>query len=362
MKEGKRLENKEITIEEMLQMQNVVKIDVRSQSEYMEGTIPEAINIPLLDDEERAQVGIIYKQICTEKAKSIGNDFVRPKLPNIIKQIQELSNTNKDLVLFCWRGGMRSQSLTDYCNEKGLNVSYLAGGYRAYRKLVYSFFNQIENLPEMVVLMGLTGVGKTRLLSLLAKKGVPTIDIEEMVNNRGSVFGQIHGGHQPSQKAFEATLYENISRNKLNYSVIECESKRIGKLYIPDALFKKMKNGRRIHLYASSKIRAERLVEDYASFPEDKLVESILHLKKALGNEKIDKLIDFVRRKEFGHVADILLKEYYDPLYGYPTNQTNSYDISINCDNLSGAVEEIIEFLQTTIQETNIKEGEIYGL
>lgn len=339
------MKSKEITIDQLQQFKDFVKIDVRSPGEFVDGTIPGAFNIPLLDDAERAQVGTVYKQICTEKAKSMGYDIVKPKLPGIFSHIQSLSENNKNVVLFCWRGGMRSQRLVDYCSEHGLEVSCLSGGYRAYRRLVYSFLNDLEKIPEMVVLMGLTGVGKTKLLSFLAQNDVPIIDIEKVANNRGSVFGQIHGGGQPTQKNFEAMLYENLRSNDWGFSIIECESKRIGKIYLPDMIYHKMKTGVKIHLYADFNKRVERLVEDYGGFPEDKLVDAILHLKKALGQEKTNSLIDLVKKKSLEEVVIILLKDYYDPLYGYPRGQANTYDISINCNNLNAAVKEIMGFL-----------------
>jgi len=341
------LKGNKVSIEEMRELHNVISIDVRSPSEYKEGTIPGAINIPLFEDEERTKVGTVYKQICTERAKDLGYKIVEPKLPHILEQIKSASqNVDDNIILFCWRGGMRSQSLKDYCNEMGLKVVYLSGGYKAYRRLVHSFLSDITNIPEMVVLNGLTGVGKTDLLSLLSERKIPTIDIEKIANNRGSVFGQIHGGNQPSQKAFEAEIFENVCNNQLNYSVIECESKRIGKLYIPDSVFQKMKTGKQIHLYASLKTRVDRLIVDYATFPEERLIDAILHLKKALGRNKMNNLIDLVNEKRFDEVATILLKDYYDPLYGYPTGKVADYDLSVNCDNLNHAAEEIIDYLK----------------
>ncbi|MEW6622841.1 MAG: tRNA 2-selenouridine(34) synthase MnmH [Bacillota bacterium] len=334
-----------LSIEECMKLKDVVFIDVRSPIEFKEATIPGAVNIPLLDDDERARVGTIFKQVCPEEAKKVGYEFVKPKLPSIFQEIQGLASRNKNVVLFCWRGGMRSQSLARYCLEQGLDIPCLMGGYKAYRRLVNAFFNNPENIPEMVVLMGLTGVGKTMLLHLLAERGLPAIDLEGLANNRGSVFGQVHGGVQPSQKNFEAMLYESIKANNSNYAIVECESRRIGKVFLPEEMFNKMNNGIKIHLYASLDVRVQRVVEDYAHFPEERLIDAIQHLIKTLGRQKVESLISLVRQRKYKRVAAELLTNYYDSLYGYPKDRSKEYDLSVQCDDLQRAAAKVHGFL-----------------
>lgn len=336
-----------VSIQQIKELDDVTFIDVRSPKEYKEGTIPGAINIPLLDDLERAKVGTIYKQECPQKAINIGKEIVTPKLPDILTKLKFIEKNNNNLVLFCWRGGLRSQSLNDFCRENGINTYFLSGGYKAYRKLVYSFLADINNIPDLAVLMGLTGVGKTRLLAILASLyKLSIIDIERLVNNRGSVFGQVHGGVQPSQKDFEANLYELIVRNRYNISVIECESKRVGRLFLPENLFKKMQTGIKIHLYASFDVRIVRVIEDYGNFPKEKLIEAVMHLKKYLGRDKVGYLIDLINKDNLEDVVSILLKDYYDPLYGYPKDKSLSgFDISVNCDDLNKAAYQVNKYL-----------------
>jgi tRNA 2-selenouridine synthase len=341
------LKGKVVPIEQLFNLEDVITVDVRSPSEYVDGTIPGSINIPLFDDTERTVIGTIYKQDCPQKATEKGYEIAASKLPDLYSRIKALADTYKNVVMFCWRGGLRSQSLVEYCNEREIECAYLLGGYKSYRRLVNSFFEDINNIPDMIVLVGLTGIGKTRLLSILSNQyKLPTIDLEELANNKGSVFGQIHGGIQPSQKNFDARLYEQITKLNRKFAFIECESKRLGQLHLPDNVFIKMKKGLKIHLYASIDIRVSRIVEDYAHFPKENLINSLEHLKKRLGKNRVGELVEMVKMDKFDDVAYILLKEYYDPLYGYPDKRSaNNYDLSVNCDDLNKAAHIVNDFI-----------------
>ncbi len=167
---------KEISMEEVLQVEKLVLVDVRSPAEFTEATIPGAINIPLLDDEERVKVGTTYKQVGTEAAQDLGLQLVAPKLPAMLGQLKELAK-HSTLVVFCWRGGMRSKVVYDFAKALDIQTVRLIGGYKSYRRYVNNFL-QAPALPgAAVVLHGHTGVGKTDILDLLHQKGTGVLDL-----------------------------------------------------------------------------------------------------------------------------------------------------------------------------------------
>ena len=339
-----------ISVTEAVKVETVI-IDVRSPAEYAGGHIPGAVNIPIFNDDERAEVGTIYRQVSVEDAKNLGLSFVSAKLPNIIEQIRQLSQKERNVIVYCWRGGMRSKSIVSVLEMMGVPAVQLVGGYKAYRQYVLDRLKQFEVKPTIIVLCGSTGTGKTLLLKQLAKRNIPVIDLERLANHRGSVFGQIGLGRSATAQNFDANLLKELDAlNKQPYIIVECESKRIGNVYLPECLFSAMQQGKKLLVSASLEVRADRLIAEYLDVYHnngDAIVGSITSLRRRLGNVKTDKLINEFKAGQIRAVVKTLLVEYYDPMYGYEkVSSTDDYDAAINADNMEQAIEMIIQYLQ----------------
>jgi tRNA 2-selenouridine synthase len=339
----------EITVEGLVQLSNPIFIDVRSESEFAEATIPGAISVPIFSDVERAELGTVFKNISPLVAKDLGLSLAAPKLPEIVKHCRELSEQGP-LVFFCWRGGMRSKAVASILDLMGIRVYRLIGGYKAYRRSIVDFWDQVPFPYGVVVLRGNTGVGKTKLIEKLQLRGRPAIDLERLANNRGSVFGSVGLGAAPSQKSFEANLTEQIKAyGSINWIVVECESKRIGRVTLPNSLHQAMENGKQVLTYDSIENRVCRLVEEYTtSFNSGPELEAALNrLVKRLGHQRVTHLQDLLEGEDYAAFARILLEEYYDPLYGYPNEPRQEYHLNVDMGDEAGALQQVEDYLDS---------------
>ncbi|MDD4586961.1 MAG: tRNA 2-selenouridine(34) synthase MnmH [Heliobacteriaceae bacterium] len=320
-----------VTIEQALSGEFGPLIDVRSEGEYRDATIPGAFNVPVLADEERKLVGTTYRQKGPEQARWLGLEIIGPKLPNICGIIRQ-DIAKGPAVLFCWRGGMRSKTMATILVLMGLEVYYLEGGYKAFRRFVNAYWDQVAHKKPLVMLHGNTGVGKTDILAGLNHLGVGVIDLEALAENRGSVFGGIGYGPGPSQQLFEARLVMALENYRSKpYMVVECESRRIGRNVLPVSFFQWMQAGPHIHVYADTRTRVDRLVNVYSTQGNAaELLAALQRLQIRLGKEKTKALSHQICMGNYAAVAVTLLSQYYDPLYRYPNGPSQKYDLSVD--------------------------------
>ncbi|MHB1125530.1 MAG: tRNA 2-selenouridine(34) synthase MnmH [Bacillota bacterium] len=337
-----------VSMEEAMDLGNPLFVDVRSLGEYLEDTIPGAINVPLLDDEERALIGSIYHQKGPEAARRTGLEVVSPKLPQLVEQIAEAGG-DRQVVVFCWRGGLRSQAVARVLELVGLPIYWLTGGYKSFRRYINSFF-EIGLRQTVVVIYGLTGVGKTEIIYELQRMEQPVLDLEGLANHRGSVFGAVGLGEQPSQKRFESLLWWEIRRwHESSVLIVEGESRKIGRLFLPVSLYSAMLGGRHVLVFDSMENRVRRIVDEYAAGPGDNrhaLEQSIGALTIRIGKQKAVLLQSLTGEGKYDEVVPVLLREYYDPLYRHPDIPSPAYDLCVNNSNPAEAAKEIAGYVE----------------
>lgn len=305
-------------------------IDVRSPKEYNLYTIPNSINIPILNDEERKIVGTTYIQESVEKAKKIGIEIVSRKLPYMYDEIVKLNKEYKYLIFFCARGGYRSKTLVSLLKSLDMNVFKLNGGYKKYRKYILKALPEIVKDVKFVVLYGNTGVGKTEILKCLKEKGMDILDLEGCANHRGSFFGSVGLGKQNSQKMFESLIYESLKNRKSNIVFVEGESKRIGKVHIPDFIFNAMKKGVHIKIDAPLETRVENIYKDYVKDTDLEIINALEMLRNTLGHKNINRYKELIYNHKYKEVIRELMVKYYDPLYGYKRDKYDGFFENIN--------------------------------
>jgi len=286
-------------------------VDVRSPGEFAQGHIPGAVNIPLFSNEERAQVGTTYKQVSQDAALLLGLELVGPKMADFVRQSKALAS-GKDILVHCWRGGMRSGSFGWLLETAGMQVSTLIGGYKAFRNEVLTGLGAPQNI---VVLGGKTGSGKTEILHKLREMGEQVIDLEGIAHHKGSSYGAIGQLPQPSTEHFENELYAQWRQLDPTRRVwVEDESRSVGRCLIPDAVWMQMRHAPLVLVDMDKAARIERLVREYACFDLSLLYEATHRIEKRLGGQHHKAAIAALDQKDFATVADITLT-YYDKAY-----------------------------------------------
>jgi tRNA 2-selenouridine synthase len=299
-------------------------IDARTPAEYAEATIPGAVNVPLFDDEERARVGTLYKQEGKSAAKRLAMQLVAPKIPALVEQVEAaLAGRRPPVVVFCWRGGQRSRALTTFLDLAGMPARQLTGGHKAFRSHVREFFEK-GNWGRLLVLRGLTGVGKTRLLLRLRAEGYPVLDLEGLANHRGSAFGNLGLPPQPSQKSFEAHLWDELRRIPPgDYALAEGESKHIGRLVLPPSVYAALQVETTLWVNASLDYRTRIILDDYPAIDHLRagFVRPLKALRPRLGGETVDRLLGLLEEGDWETLVRELMVLYYDPLYRHTRPQ-----------------------------------------
>jgi tRNA 2-selenouridine synthase len=295
-----------------------VILDARSPSEFEEDHLPDAVSVPVLDDEERALVGTVYKERSAFDAKRIGAPIAARNIAAHIERLFADKPREWKPLVYCWRGGGRSGSLVHVLRQVGWDARQLAGGYKAFRKQVVT---ELETLPERFdfrVVCGATGSGKSRLLEALAQAGAQVLDLEVLAAHRGSVLGELPGAPQPSQKALETAIWKALSHfDPARPVYVESESKKVGNLRVPDHLIERMRRSRCVRLEADVETRVALLLEDYAHFVGEPgaLAAKLDLLRDLHGAERIATWKDHLASGRWHPLVRDLLENHYDPAY-----------------------------------------------
>jgi len=299
-------------------------IDVRSPAEYAEDRIPGAINCPVLDDEQRALIGTLYKQHSPFEARRLGGALVAENIARHLKTTLADRPKNWRPLLYCWRGGMRSGSFATWMRLVGWQACQLEGGYKTWRQHVIDALATIPAQLDLRVLCGATGSAKTAVLVALAEQGAQVLDLEALAAHKGSVLGGLPDQAQPAQKWFETSVQQAISRLDPSRPVfIEAESRKIGALFVPEALVTRMRIATCVEISASRDARIEYLLRDYAWLGEEPelLAEKLGYLKGLVDNETLARWQAWARASALPELYPELIERHYDPLYTRSQNR-----------------------------------------
>lgn len=301
-----------LTIEQFLQAPGAI-LDVRSPVEYEQGHIPDAVSFPLFTNEERISVGTCYKQQGRDQAVELGLEIVGPRGAGFVKRARELA-ADRQVRVHCWRGGMRSEAMSWLLSMAGLQVSVLAGGYKAFRRWVLGGFE----LPRTILMLGgMTGMGKTAVLAALVNQGAQVLDLEALANHRGSSYGHLGLPPQPTTEQFENFVAMQWFRLDLSQPVwIEAESKRIGVCRIPEALFRQMDRSPLLEITRPRSERLQILVDLYGSADRTALIAATERIRRRLGGLRTQAALQFLAQDQLMQACDIVL-DYYDKTYTY---------------------------------------------
>jgi tRNA 2-selenouridine synthase len=328
---------KTITVADALKQKDAIFVDTRTPKEFDEAHIPGAINSPILNDEERVIIGILYKQKGPDEAITKGKELFLPKVETYVKSFSKYKN--KTIIVYCWRGGMRSKFITELLDQRGFNVMQMIGGHKEYRAYIRERLDNYKLKPKLIVLHGLTGTGKTEIIQ---KIDVPKIDLEDIAQHRSSIFGAI-GLTPRTQKMFESVLLSELDKlQDKKYVLIEGESRKIGDCMMPEFLHSAMNKGMHIRIDCPLSARVKRIVDEYFDTDEKVAVgrEIIKKLRMALSNAAVDELLELLDNQNYAKVTEIILLRYYDPKYSYSLDQIK-YDKTIKFEFVNDAIREI---------------------
>jgi tRNA 2-selenouridine synthase len=295
-------------------------VDVRSPKEFTQGHIPGAHNIPLFSDEERAIVGTTYTRSGNQQAVLKGLELVGPKLKDFVQHARRIA-PGGDLLVHCWRGGMRSEAMAWLFNFSGIKTQILEGGYKAYRRYIR---DALSVGPELKVLGGMTGSGKSEILKHLSEAGEQVIDLEALACHKGSAFGALGELEQPTTEQFENNLSKQWLLMDAKRPVwIEDESLNIGKVIIPEVFFNRMRLSDLFFIESSFDVRVQRLMRDYGQFDRNILLELISKISRRMGGMEAKNAAAALFSGNLKESVSIVLK-YYDKTYSYSIDARNN--------------------------------------
>jgi tRNA 2-selenouridine synthase len=293
-------------------------IDVRSPAEFALDRVPGAVNCPVLDDQERARVGTVYKQVSSFAARKLGAALVARNVARHLEGHFASREPGWRPLVYCWRGGKRSESMAHVLREVGWQAATLAGGYQGYRR---DLLVQLDALPfqfDLRVICGPTGSGKSRLLQTLAARGAQVLDLERLACHRGSVLGDLPGASQPSQKMFDSVLWDALRRHDRNRPVfVEAESRKIGVLRLPEALLRRLHAAPCVRLQVPLDERARFLIEEYRHFLDDPgwLRQRLTRLAALHSKRTVARWMALIDDRQWASLVRDLIALHYDPAY-----------------------------------------------
>ena len=337
--------NKTINISQALELRDAVFVDTRTPKEFLEDHIPGAINIPIFNNEERAIVGTLYKNNRV-KAYQEGFEIYNKKILSFIKSFEQIDK-KKRIIVYCWRGGMRSKTIVELLTSLGKDTYQLVDGYKAYRKYVRESLENYKPSFKLIVIQGMAGSGKTDLIRRLK----PSIDLEGLAKHRSSVFGAI--GLKPvSQKMFETNFLKRIKELEDEKVIfVEGEAKKVGNINLPKKFFEHLQRSTTILIKTSLENRSKRIVRDYFSHNEDEQIKKIITgFKDYLSKKVVDELTHFVDEKEYEAVAKVLLRDYYDKQYSFAF-KNQEFASEVNAESTESATRELIKLKKACLIE-----------
>ena len=293
-------------------------IDVRSPAEFAEDHVPGAISLPVLSNQERAEVGTLYVQVSRFTARKVGAAIIARNVAHHLETALKDKDGAFRPLIYCWRGGQRSGAMATILSQVGWRTAVLAGGYKTYRRWVQRRLYDERSPLKLVLLEGRTGSGKTELLARLAARGVQTLDLEALAEHRGSVFGGLVGQPQPSQKMFESRLLAALDGLDLSRPiVVEAEASKVGDCMTPPALWSAMTAAPRIAVSAPPEARAAYLAQHYADVVADRTAfeASLARLPIFPGRKAIARWLALADAGDLVTLAGELIETHYDPAY-----------------------------------------------
>ncbi len=293
-------------------------IDVRSPAEFAADHIPGAINCPVLDDAQRIEVGTLYKQASPFEAKKIGAALVSENIGRHLRERFLGKARDWKPLIYCWRGGNRSGSMTTVFRAIGWKASQLEGGYKTWRSHVVAQLNDLPPAFRFRVICGATGSAKTRILQAIGALGEQVLDLETLASHKGSVLGVLPGQPQPDQKWFETLLLQELERlDPARPVYVEAESRKIGRLHVPETLIERIRAGECLNVDATLAARIAFLLADYDYFltmPE-LLSERLDVLRRLHSRETMTRWQEMIAAADWPALVHELLERHYDPLY-----------------------------------------------
>ncbi|HAN37951.1 MAG TPA: tRNA 2-selenouridine(34) synthase MnmH [Chitinophagaceae bacterium] len=310
---------KSISIADALVMQQkgIPLIDVRTPAEYLHAHVPLAVNVPIFSNEQRAHIGTLYKKTSRQAAVEAGLQYFAPNMLSLLATIKSITPMDSPVIVYCWRGGLRSGTMAWLLHLYGYEVYQLTGGYKAFRNWVLAQ----QHLPQgnFNVLAGNTGSGKTTLLQTLAQSfDQPVLDLEQLANHRGSSFGQLGMPPQPSQEQFENLLAFHIHKLQVQYPNqpiwVEDENQRVGNVFIPLAWYQYLHQQPTFVLQVAKEQRLQNIVQDYGIFEATALIDGVMRIEKRLGGMLAKTIVTHLINRNYTEAFDLLL-DYYDRYY-----------------------------------------------
>jgi tRNA 2-selenouridine synthase len=318
-------------------------IDVRTPLEFAEDHLPGAVNVPILNDEERVEIGTLHKQSGPQQARQRGLELTCGRFGSMVTEIAAHA-AGRPILVYCWRGGLRSLSMAILLEMSGYPVLQLRGGYKAFRGIVTKYFEDFRPPAPLIVVHGMTGVGKTTFINGLDQGKWTSIDLEGLACHRGSAFGQVGIDRQPAQKRFDTLLWDAFrSAPGDRPIVLEGESPRIGSISLPGNLYEVMAASCKVWCRAALETRVQRLAAEYARQEyRPAMATALERIKKKLGGQRYAELAGRLAEWDIEGLGRGLIEGYYDRLYY--KNRPWTPELEMDLEDYSQAERRLTEF------------------